>query len=197
MEIEFSEGTIRFSRNLSELDKFVIDFVKMLNSLQIRYMIISGYISILFGRSRTTEDIDFFIEDIEKSKFDTFIDRIESSGLWIINTSDSNLAYRMLKDGDSIRIAKRRMAIPNMEIKVKSDKEIWQESTKIIVNDFEINTSRIENQIAFKFYLGSENDIEDAVYLYELLGDMLDKELLIKKCAGLGVLNEARRYIRE
>lgn len=42
--MEFSEGKIVFNRELSNLDKFVIDFVEILNSVKIRYVIVSGYV---------------------------------------------------------------------------------------------------------------------------------------------------------
>jgi len=32
-------------------------------------------------------DIDIFIEDIDKNKFDKLVEKIESNYLWIINTS--------------------------------------------------------------------------------------------------------------
>ncbi len=54
MEIDF--GTeIMFNKIVNNLDKFVIDFCSILNELEIRYVIVSGYVSILFGRSRSSE----------------------------------------------------------------------------------------------------------------------------------------------
>lgn len=196
MEFEFSGKRIKFSKELSDLDTFVLDFVDILNSLKIRYVIVSGYIAILFGRSRTTEDIDMFIEDIDKNKFHKMLEKVEKAGLWIINTSDSNQAYLMLKEGDAIRIAKKNMAIPNIEIKIAKDQSIWNEVIEVILNNSALITSRIENQIAFKFYLGSEKDIEDAVHLYELFKDHLDKKLLAQKCKELNVLGAMNEYVR-
>jgi len=51
-------------KELNELDKEVIHFVK---ALSCDYVIVSGYISILFGRPRTTEDIDI-LADIKDYK---------------------------------------------------------------------------------------------------------------------------------
>ena len=48
---------IKLNKELNKLDKFVIDFCKLLD----RYVIVSGYVSILFGRSRSTEDVDLLI----------------------------------------------------------------------------------------------------------------------------------------
>ena len=195
MEFEFEKGKIKFSKELSDLDEFVLKFVEILNSAKIKYIIISGYVSILFGRSRTTEDVDMFIEDIDKSKFEKLLENIEKSGLWIINTSDSNQAFLMLKEGDAIRIAKKNMAIPNIEIKIKKDDNIWKNTIDVVLNNFRLVTPKIEGQIAYKFYLGSEKDIEDAIHLYEIFKDQLDMELLTQKCKELNVLEVMNKYV--
>ncbi len=195
MEFEFSEGKIKFSKELSDLDRFVLKFVEILTSLKIRYIIVSGYVPVLFGRSRSTEDVDMFIRDMEKNKFDELLEKIENSGLWIINTSDNTIAFQMLKEGDSIRVAEKNKAIPNIEIKIAEDEDVWKGTIEVTVNNFSIVTSQIESQIAFKFYLGSEKDIEDAVYLYELFKDKLDKKFLVEKCKELNVLGAMNKYI--
>ena len=58
MELKFSGNKIVFEKELNKLDKFVIDFTSILNKLDIRYVIVSGYVAILFGRNRSSEDID-------------------------------------------------------------------------------------------------------------------------------------------
>ena len=58
MKLKFSKKKIEFRKELNDLDKFVIDFTSILNKLKIKYVIVSGYVAILFGRSRSSEDID-------------------------------------------------------------------------------------------------------------------------------------------
>ncbi|MDI6737809.1 MAG: hypothetical protein QME12_04815 [Nanoarchaeota archaeon] len=55
-----SENIIEINRELSDLDLFAIDFIKVLKK-HTRYVIISGYVSILLGRARASEDIDIII----------------------------------------------------------------------------------------------------------------------------------------
>ena len=92
MEFEFSEGKIRFERNLSELDKIVIRFVKILDKIEIDYVIISGYIAILFGRSRNTEDVDLFVEEMSLEKFKRFWEELGKEGFECINESNPERA---------------------------------------------------------------------------------------------------------
>jgi hypothetical protein len=56
MEIEFKDDQIIFDRELSLLDSFVLSFTEHLQTNNIKYVIISGYVAILFGRSRMSED---------------------------------------------------------------------------------------------------------------------------------------------
>ena len=68
MEFEFSENKIKFEREPSNLDKLVIKFAGILDRLEIEYVIVSGYIAILFGRSRNTENVDLFVEEMRFEK---------------------------------------------------------------------------------------------------------------------------------
>lgn len=68
--------------------------------------------------------------------------------------------------------------IPNIEIKfIKSqlDRISLKEHKVAQLDRYGINISPIELQIAFKLYLGSDKDIEDAAYLYEIFSAYLSK----------------------
>ena len=56
---------IKFNKKISELDKFVIDFLEIIIK-HTNYVLISGYVSILFGRSRGTEDVDIIIPKLSQ-----------------------------------------------------------------------------------------------------------------------------------
>ena len=195
MEFEFTEKRIKFSRELSDIDKFVMRFVGILNDTEVSYIIISGYIPILFGRSRTTEDVDMFIKNITNDKIEKLSAKIENSGMWIINRSDQSI-YEMLKSGTAIRVAEKLKAIPNIEVKITNDHNVWKDRIEVILNGFPLYVSGIESQIAFKFYLGSEKDIEDAVHLYEVFKDNLDMDKLTDRCKRLNVIKEMNKYVR-
>jgi hypothetical protein len=66
MEIKMSRGWIKLNKELNDLDKLVIDFVKVLDRNRIKYMLVSGYVSILFGRSMSSEDVDLIVKKISK-----------------------------------------------------------------------------------------------------------------------------------
>jgi hypothetical protein len=194
MELKFiSKRKLKLARKLSKLDEFVIDFVK---HLKVKYVIVSGYVPILFGRSRVTEDIDMLIEKVDLATFKKIITRLERNGFWAINTDDKRELYEMLRDNLAIRIAKKRKVIPNIEIKfVKSedDRYCLDNPLTILVNDKRLFISPMEIQIAYKFYLGSEKDIGDAIHLYTIFKENLNTKLLNLYLSKLKVSKLAKK----
>jgi len=197
MDIKFSKEGIEFNRGLSELDKFVFRFVDILGKSNINYVIVSGYVSILLGRTRATEDVDILIENINKEKFQKFYNLVYDKNMWILNQITMEKSYDMLKDGIAIRIAERNEIVPNIELKfTKEDLDYIAMKTrlKVLVNDKQAFISNIELQIAFKFYLGTNKDIEDAIHLYELFKDKLDNKLIKEFATKLNVTDIMKRY---
>ncbi|MDD5162841.1 MAG: nucleotidyltransferase [Candidatus ainarchaeum sp.] len=181
MELEFKKNRIFLERELSNLDKLVVRFTKILHRLGIDYVIISGYIAILFGRSRHTEDVDLFIEEMPFEKFRQFWQELDKEGFECMNTSNVEEAYTdYLKEMLALRFSEKGMIQPNFELKFpKTDLNQYSLKNKIIVEigKEKLNTSKIELQIAFKLYLGSDKDIEDAVHLWEMFKGSLNMEL--------------------
>ena len=121
MEIDFTGNKIKIKKELSILDKFAIDFAETLEKNNIKYVIMGGYTSILFGRVRTTEDIDIFIEEMPFERFNEFMKKISKQGYEAINSDDAEELYReFLKKGIAIRIF-RKSIFPNAEIKFPKD----------------------------------------------------------------------------
>ena len=81
------------------------------------YVIISGYVAILFGRSRVSDDIDVFVEELDDKKFASLCGDLEKAGFWLVNSSAKAELFKMLEDGLAIRIAEHGKAVPNIEIK--------------------------------------------------------------------------------
>lgn len=181
MKIKFSKNRIEFEKDISSLDKFVIDFTSILNKFDITYAVVSGYVSILFGRSRTSEDIDIIVERMDFFKFKKLWGQLYKKFECII-TEDINKAYtEYLLTGHSIRFSKKGKFIPNIEFKFsKTSLDQWtlKERREVNLNNYKIFISPIELQIPFKLFLGSEKDIEDAKYLYKIFKGKINILLL-------------------
>ncbi len=198
MEIKFSKDRIEFEKELNALDKFVIDFTSILNELNVKYVVVSGYVPILFGRSRTSEDIDIIAEGMDFVRFGKLWREAYSEFECII-TEDVKDAYNdYLLTGHSIRFSRKGRFIPNIELKfpkVELDNWTLKERKEVILKGHRIFISPLELQIPFKLFLGSDKDIEDARYLYRMFKGRLNLILLGDFNKKLKVENTFKEYI--
>ncbi|MFH1294764.1 MAG: hypothetical protein ABIH90_02370 [Candidatus Aenigmatarchaeota archaeon] len=194
MEISFNDQQIELRKETNVIDDFVTDMASIV-SAHFRYAIVSGYIPILFGKIRATEDIDFFIDAADVVKFPKFCEEFSRKGYYILNAASVNDALALLKAGDAIRVAENGHFAPNAEIKIAKDvwgKRALNERLKISINSKSIYIGKIEQGIAYKLYLGSRKDIDDACHMYLLFTGLgkLDKKRLEVDCKSLGVSSD-------
>lgn len=182
-EIKFAGKKIIFERTLSSLDRFVINFVKILEKHRVKYAVVSGYVAIVFGRSRNTEDVDILAEKLAFGKFkklwEDIMDKYDC-----VNASDANSAYdEYLSEGCALRFSEKGKIIPNIEFKFlqgSEDAVTISEALVLALNKNPVRISPLEMQIAYKMYLGSDKDLEDAKFLYDLFNDNLNAAKLYK-----------------
>ena len=178
MDIQYSPGRIIISEKyLTLLDRFVLDFVHILEPVT-PYVIVSGYVAILFGRSRGTEDVDILIPHLDEERFGILYNTLQDKGFEFLNAEDSAGLHDMLTKKMGVRIAKREQFIPNIELKFikdEVDRQVLANRLEVRLPDADYFISPIEIQIAYKLYLGSEKDIEDALYLWELFKGNIDQ----------------------
>ncbi len=181
MEIKDKNGIISINKQLNSLDKFVIKFSDVLNKMDVKYVFVSGYVSIIFGRNRSSEDIDILVEKLDFQKFCALWDRIIKDFDCIITGNKKEAYDEYLSNNHAIRFSEKGKFVPNMEVKFpKTELDFWSlnNSIKVSLNGSSLFLSKIELQIPFKLFLGSEKDLEDAKFLYELFKDNIDINLL-------------------
>jgi len=71
MNMRFAPGRISLSKELNDLDRLALDFSTILRRQKVRHVFVAGYIAILFGRSRVSEDIDVLMEEVPPERFRT------------------------------------------------------------------------------------------------------------------------------
>lgn len=181
---------ILLDKEINNLDRFVLDFVDLMDD----YVIVSGYVSILFGRSRMTEDIDLLIPPMEEKEFHKIWTKIYDGGFWCINTPNPKEAFDMLKE-HAIRFSKENVPIPNIEFKIiknELDKFSYNNKIKVSINSKNLFISPLELQIAYKLFLGSEKDLEDARHLYNIFKEKLNKQELNHSIEKLNVMDKMK-----
>jgi len=179
MQIQYSANRIIISEKyVTLLDQFVLDFVRVLE-LRTPCVIVSGYVAILFGRSRGTEDVDILIPPIDKDTFRNLHAALVTGGYEFLNAEDADGLHDMLTQRMGIRIARHDQFIPNIELKFLKDdidRHVFEERVEVNFPGAMVRISPIDIQIAYKLYLGSEKDIDDALYLWEIFKDELDHD---------------------
>ena len=188
-------------RELNDLDKFALEFTDIIKKYA-DYVIVSGYVSILLGRSRATEDIDLLIPSIKLVNFILLWDDLKKSGFECINTSNPQKAFNMLEE-HAIRFFKG-VPIPNIELKIIKndlDKYSYENKIKVILGEKILFISPLELQIAYKLFLAAEGpeaelqsdkDIEDAKHLYTIFKEEINKEELLYFSKKLNVEGKLR-----
>ncbi|MFH1294465.1 MAG: hypothetical protein ABIH90_00805, partial [Candidatus Aenigmatarchaeota archaeon] len=122
MEISFNDQQIELKKETNVIDDFVTDIASIV-SAHFRYVIVSGYIPILFGKIRATEDIDFFIDAADIADFPKFCEEFTRKGYYMLNAASVNDALHLLKTGEAVRVAENGHVAPNAEIKIAKD--VW------------------------------------------------------------------------
>tara|TARA_Y100000310_G_scaffold167817_1_gene167763 strand:- start:1008 stop:1694 length:687 start_codon:yes stop_codon:yes gene_type:complete len=190
MEYDVDKKEIVIDKELNILDKFTLMFVEILQK-HIDYVLVSGYVSILLGRSRSSEDVDLLVPSMDFSNFVIFFNDLMNRGYECANTSNVKEAYDMLSS-HAIRFYEKDRPLPNMEFKVISN-EIHQNAfdnrISVVFGDNKLFISPLELQIAYKLSLmadgnvdelSSDKDFEDAKHLYELFKGKLNNEEMLR-----------------
>jgi len=176
MEYDEKKREIICNRELNDLDEFVLDFVNLLKD----YVIVSGYVSILLGRSRATEDIDLLIPEMNFEEFNNLWNKVKEEGFECINVSKPEEAFEMIKE-HAIRFFKKN-PIPNIEFKIIKndlDKYSFENKIKVLLKEGKLYISPLELQIAYKLFLGSGKDLEDAKHLLKIFKENINKDKLL------------------
>jgi hypothetical protein len=167
--MKFVDDTIIISRELSDLDIFTLDFINILKKYT-SYVVISGYVSILLGRSRVSEDVDILIPKMSGTIFEKLYAELKKGGFYCINAENPSEVYEYITDKLAIRFAKNGTVIPNIELKCaknKIEKFTLSKTLRVLLpNNTEIIISNLEMQIVFKEkILKSQKDLEDAKHM--------------------------------
>ena len=175
--------TIEIDRILSDLDKFTLDFIKVLEK-HVKYVLVSGYVAILLGRARASEDVDVIIQKIEISKFQALYRELLKNDFYCLNAKKDKVLYDYLKDNLAVRFAKKGNTIPNIELKWAKhefDDLALENTIEVKLSEGNLKISHLELQIAFKKeVLKSPKDLEDARHIEKIAEKYLDNSLINK-----------------
>jgi hypothetical protein len=181
MNIKFEDNEIILNKETSIIDTLVLDFSDILKRNNIRHVLISEYIPILFGKNDKIENINILIRNISFEIFLKLWLEIENT-YECKNTSDPVDAYNAyLKNYHSVSILKKESHFPYLKLKIiknEIDRYVLKYRRIVRLGERQLYISPVEMQISYNLSRGCEKEIEDARYLYNLFNEKLDKALL-------------------
>ncbi|MFB6078862.1 MAG: hypothetical protein ABEJ80_07795 [Halarchaeum sp.] len=196
--IELRNGVLVVGRDPNRLDELAIQFSTVLDRFDIDHVYIAGYVSILAGRARSTEDVDVLIGAIDETTADELASVLANEGFWGAAIPLGSL-YEMLANGDNIWVAPDGQVTPHLEVKFARDEfdhASLENAITARIGDETVPIGPLELQIAYKLYLGAEKDLEDAVHLYAMFEESLSVGRLEEWVSRLDVTEEYERLKR-
>lgn len=193
--MEFTGDEVVIDKPSNDLDRLILEVAAILEDAGVRYAVVSGYVVVLFGRARATEDIDVIAERFDERTADELATALRDAGYWGPAMSLEAM-YETLADDLPVRIAEKEHRVPNVELKFERDefdRASLENTITVQLPDGSLHIGSIELQIAYKLGMGAQKDFEDALYLYEVAGRTLNTPELEAYVRKLGVEDEYER----
>jgi hypothetical protein len=193
--VEFREGALFVERPANALDELAMEFSELFSEMAIDHVFVAGYVAILTGRARSTEDIDVLLEPLPESEVDALVTELRDAGYWG-PAMPLEATYENLTEGTNIWIAPEDQVTPHLEVKFTRDEFDAASLGNAIdahVGGSTVPIGPLELQIAYKLYLGGEKDLEDAAHLYVLFGETLRQSTLEDWVERLDVTDQYER----
>lgn len=196
--MEFTDEGVVIDKPPSDLDRLMLEVGDVLDDVGIGYSVVSGYVAVLFGRSRATEDIDVITERFDEGTADELAKRLQEAGYWAPAMPLDDL-HETLADDLPVRIAEEGHRVPNVELKFASDESdriSLDNAISVRLGGETLRVGSLEFQIAYKLDMGAQKDYEDALYVHEVAGPSLNRTALEKYVTKLEVEDEYEQLRR-
>ena len=179
--MKITKNEIISDKELSNLDNFAIPFASIIEK-HTKYVFVSGYVSILLGRSRVSEDVDMLVPSMKENEWAGIYEDLIKHEYFCLNADSAKESYSFLTDQMGVRFAQKGKVVPNMEIlfAIKKIQIIAMKTSVLVkVREHKLRISNLELQIAYKEkVLRSPKDMEDAMHLRKLMGISINLQKL-------------------
>jgi len=169
---------IRGTSDRNLLCEFCTTFTQIVEQ-HCKYIVVSGFLAIASGRSRSTEDIDMIIDRLSLDRFTVLHHALILQGFTCMQSDSPKEIYEYLDELASVRYTWKDRPLPEMELKFSKDAlDDYQLKTrrKIPFTGLDVWFSSVDVNVAFKEeYLKSEKDLADARHLRLIFKDVLDE----------------------
>ena len=145
------------------LPKDFKEFLKLLHSKKIEYLVVGGYAVGLYGYPRATGDMDVWVA-INENNASRLVEALNEFGF-----SSSKIKKNVFLEKDKVI----RMGVPPLRIEVITSidgvifKECYKRKNSIIVDDIQVNFISLSDLIKNKKACGRHKDFDDLEHLEE------------------------------
>lgn len=200
--IRFAKELIKVTLDEAPIDRLAWRFAAVLNRLKIPYAVVSGYPAILLGRVRESEDVDILARPIAFPAFVRLHGELRKHFDCLGPGDAHNLYTQYLdagKESTSVRYSEPNQPVPNVEFKFVRNslqRDSVARKIRVEVNSHVIYIGPLDTQIAYKIWLGTPKDLEDALWIYRVAKEHLNEAKIWQTAQALGLdTREARRIL--
>jgi hypothetical protein len=174
-------------------EKMLLCVSKYLNSNKVPYAVVGGFSAIVWGRGRSTYDIEIIVDhkNLNIKEFVSFLrSKKLSTSVFDLQEAFKELSHATIHTTDS--------SVYRIDLKgiySSLDRETIETSRKIIFQGQKIQFGSPENLIAHKLHYGSDRDLEDALVVLIAQERSLDLDYLVLLSSKLGVGKKLERLI--
>jgi hypothetical protein len=135
------------------------DFINALNKAEVRYILVGGYSVVLHGYSRTTGDMDIWMERTSEN-YERIIKAFQIFGMPLFDMTESNFLSHPI--WDVFTFGTPPVAIDIMvKIEGLNFEDVFQKAVYFEDDDLKIRTINRNDLIAAKKIAGRAKDIND------------------------------------
>ena len=176
------------------IEETLLTVTKYFNDQEIPYVVVGGFAAIVWGRVRTTYDIDIII-DHKKLDVQRFIQFLTSKRL---SVKEYELTQAFAKNSHSTIFVMEKpfYRIDLRGIYSTEDRETISTAKNVKYKDQAIYFSSPENLIAHKLKFGSERDLEDAEVIFLAQKASLNMDYLHSLCERLNVSKKLDQFLK-
>jgi predicted nucleotidyltransferase len=201
LALRIAKTGIRVRLKEAAIDRLAWDFCSHLDHHGVEYAIIGGYVAILLGRPRESEDVDLFCKALSFSAFS----KLHASLGKAFDCLTPGPARRLFDDylnagpeSTSVRYARRDQFYPNIEFKFAGkplDHRALRRRIPVDANGRKLYIGPLEEMIAFKLWMGSQKDFEDARWIYRSARGHLNEATIRETAQALGITEAKGRRV--
>jgi len=181
----------------SNFERFVKRVILALNESKINYVIIGGVAAIIYGRPRTTMDIDV-IADLKLSEKGKIKKLVNIFAKYDLDVTEKEIVSA-LKDKSHFSVFDKitPFRIDVTGVHTKLDKIALKNRRKTVLLDLETWIEAPEDLIVAKLVYGSPQDLEDVFSIITNLKDNLNMNYLTKRAKEENVYGILMKIIRK